>query len=113
MHNHLTGRIRALLALALFGMSEGGAQMLDAVVFHRHPVSAQSEIPRVNAPDHCHSEECDLGTPLAPPPPIAAPIAISQFVAITFRVPLPSPVDAPRCSLPNAPLGSRAPPHNS
>ncbi len=112
MVSPLARQIRALLALALFGTSDGGAQLLDAVVFHSHP-PAHADVPRINDGDHCHAEKCDLGAPIASPPPVAAPIALVRLELIAFLVSIAIPTDAPRSALASSPLGSRAPPLRS
>jgi hypothetical protein len=101
-------RLRALVALLLFGGNDGGAQLLDAVVFHRH--SAPVEITRINAGDNCHSERCDLGAPIAAPPPVTAPGIGYRFEPVYRSAEPVAPADAPRLDLPAVPLGSRAPP---
>jgi hypothetical protein len=64
-------RFRALLALALFALGGGAEQLLDAVLYHRGV--APVEQARVNAGDQCHSERCELGAPIATPPPAEPP----------------------------------------
>lgn len=103
-------RVRALLALAMFATSDGGEQLLDALLFHGRPAASQ-DIPRVNDVDHCHAEKCELGAPIASPPPASPPDLAGRFETISFRVAVVAPSDPPRSAIANAPLGSRAPPH--
>ncbi|HEY4320786.1 MAG TPA: hypothetical protein VGM77_06340 [Gemmatimonadales bacterium] len=105
-------RLRALLAVALFIQGDGGAQLLDALVFHSRPATAING-PRVNNDDHCHSERCDLGAPIATPPPVSPAPSVHRVEAVVFQVAVVLPVDPPRSVPSNAPLGSRAPPLHS
>jgi hypothetical protein len=106
-----SSRLRAFLALVLFSTSGGGEQLLDALVFHSHPVKDVG--PRVNAGDHCHAEKCELGVSISSPPPIAPPDGDGRFEPPTRRATAITPADAPRATLVTAPLGSRAPPLQS
>ena len=101
-------RFRAFLALLLFGLGNGGAQLLDAVVFHGGP--AHAEVNRVNSGDHCHAEQCDLGAPIVSPPPVDPPLVAGRFAPPTRLALVQVPSDAPRSAAPAGPLGSRAPP---
>ena len=111
MVTSLSSRLRALFALALFATSDGGAQLLDAVIFHRHP--AAPEVTRINSGDDCHAERCDLGAPIAAPPPVAPPNWGFRLEPAQRRIAIVAPADAPRTLLATSPLGSRAPPHLS
>jgi hypothetical protein len=104
-------RLRTLLSLALFVTSGGGAQLLDAIVFHSGPVGV--DVARVNAGDHCHAERCELGAPIASPPPLAPPVGDGRAEPPTNRVTGLAPADAPRSTVVAGPLGSRAPPVRS
>jgi hypothetical protein len=106
-----SSQLRALLALALFATSDGGAQLLDAVVYHSHPVKAETT--RLNAGDHCHAENCELGAPIASPPPLTPPDVGDRFEPVYRRAVAVVPADAPRTTRPAVPLGSRAPPLQS
>jgi hypothetical protein len=111
MINRRSSQLRAFIALVLFSTSGGGAQLLDALVFHSHPAPASG--PRVNAGDHCHAETCELGVPITSPPQVAPPDIHGRFEPPTRRATAVTPTDAPRTTLAAAPLGSRAPPARS
>ena len=113
MVNRWSSRLRALLAVALFATSDGGAQLLDAVVFHSHPAQAGAEGARLNAGDHCHAERCELGVPITSPPPITPPDVGDRFEPLYRRTVAVIPADAPRITVVTAPLGPRAPPAES
>jgi hypothetical protein len=104
-------RLRILLSLGLFATSAGGAQLLDAIVFHSGPVRV--DVARFNAGDHCHSERCELGAPIVSPPPITPPAHGGRVEPPGRDVAAPAPADAPRGEAPAGPLGSRAPPLHS
>ena len=97
-----------MLALAIFATSDGGTQLLDAILFHRGPV--HPDVVRVNAPDRCHSERCELGAPITTSPPAEARLAVPRLEPPRRLATLPVPHDAPRAVAAVRPLGSRAPP---
>ncbi|HEX3928319.1 MAG TPA: hypothetical protein VHW65_09990 [Gemmatimonadales bacterium] len=101
-------RVRSIVALALFALSGGGAQLADALVFHRGPPRADVE--RMNAGDHCHGESCDLGAPIVSPPPAFVPYHDGRFAPPTRALAAVAPADAPRPAIRARSLGSRAPP---
>jgi hypothetical protein len=104
-------RIRAFVALTLLTMSGGGVQLADALVFHSGV--ARADVARVNAGDHCHAERCELGAPIASPPPLAPPVGDGRVEPPSSRVTALAPADAPRSAVVAGPLGSRAPPVRS
>ena len=96
-------RLRTLLSLVLFVTSGGGAQLVDAIVFHSGPVRV--DVARVNAGDHCHAERCDLGAPIASPPPLAPPIGAGRTEPPSHRITALAPADAPRSAAVAGPSG--------
>src|ERR1019366_407286 len=104
-------RIRAFVALVLFGTGGGGDQLLDALVFHSRP--AGPAVVRMNSGDHCHAERCELGVPIVSPPPQAPAMAACRFAPPSRRTVALTPLDAPRSAVVAGPLGSRAPPVRS
>jgi hypothetical protein len=104
-------RIRAFVALVLFGTGGGGDQLLDALVFHSRP--EQPDVIRMNAGDHCHAERCQLGVPIVTPPPHAPAVGDGRFEPPSHRTIAAAPLDAPRSAVVAGPLGSRAPPVRS
>jgi len=104
-------RLRAFVALAIFATSGGGTQLLDALVFHRSP--ARPDVVRVNAPDRCHSENCELGSPIAISPPEHPRLAAPRIQPEHRVAPILAPQDAPRTPFVTGSLGSRAPPVHS
>jgi hypothetical protein len=104
-------RIRAVVALALFATSGGGAQLVDALLFHSRP--ERPDAVRVNAGDHCHAERCELGAPIVSPPPPALAMDAGRLEPLSHRTIALVPADAPRNAVVAGPLGSRAPPVRS
>ena len=102
-------RLRALLAILLFGFGGGGAQLADALIYHNHPVPASPDA-RLNAGDHCHSEKCDLGAPITSVPPVTLVSYAGRFALASRERLTPAPLDAPRTIVTIGALGSRAPP---
>ncbi|MGH7582129.1 MAG: hypothetical protein ACREL5_02755 [Gemmatimonadales bacterium] len=101
-------RLRAVLALAIFATSVGGTQLLDALLFHRGPM--RPDVVRISAPDRCHSENCELGAPMATSPPAQSRLAAPRFELPHRAAVALLPDDAPRAIAAPGPLGSRAPP---
>jgi hypothetical protein len=101
-------RLRTLVALLLFSTANGGAQVFDALVFHSHPV--QALLPRLEGADHSHADRCELGAPIASPPPVTPPDLGDRFEPRVRRVRVARPIVAPCPTLFTTPLGSRAPP---
>lgn len=77
MLSRRTRALRSVLALVLFSTSGGAEQLADAILFHGRVTAAEPV--RVNSGDHCHAEQCDLGVPIATPPPVEPRLADGRF----------------------------------
>jgi hypothetical protein len=97
-----------LLALAVFAQGDGAVQLADALVFHTRTV--RIEVDHVHGTDRCHAERCELGVPIASPPPITQPDVGDRFAVVYRRADPPAPTNPPRTLALTSPLGSRAPP---
>ena len=103
-------RIRAIVALALFATSDGGAQLLDALVFHSRP--ERPDVARLNSGDHCHAERCELGAPIASPPPLTLAIGVGRLEPppdhIMASAPRRCTAQRRRCRAPRVPRPARS-----
>ncbi len=101
-------RVRAIVALALFALASGAAQVADGLIYHRRP--APIPVTRVNTTDRTHAASCNLDQQLATPPPVSSPDDVGRLEPpIREAVPQP-PVETPRTRVRPGSISSRAPP---
>lgn len=105
-------RLRAFLALLLYGAAGLGTPVLDAVLSHREGNDRALHVEPAGETG-CHHDACVLDAPGAPQAPAGSPVAAAPLAAPRDEFRGHPLADQHRDRTPARPHAARAPPHTT